>query len=180
MKNLFQDFSNVNYYKFYKIRFYNEEIIPEFTIKDIKLLTDEIIWMDIKDNITKKVIDKINIQKKIIYLGEFKKNINPIDNNHIIDFYPYFSTNLYLTDFEKYSFDFCIDNPFKDDTISIKIYISEDKFGLIKEDGTKNFKIFYNSEKIEVVLQPDAYLYQIKDFYIQLEIKRRDYEYFGS
>ena len=172
-KNISQIFSNVDYYKYYKIRFYNDNDQLKFTIRNLNLLTDNIVWLDTNDNITKIIIDDIPIQKKILYLGEFKKQKNDII------FYPYCTSNIFRTDFEKYVFNFCIDNPFKDENIDIDIYISENKLGTIKEKGTKYFKILYNSEKIEVILHPDSYI-NLTDFYIQLEIKRRDYEYFRT
>ena len=61
----------------------------------------------------------------------------------------------------------------------LNVYISFDKNGSIKEKGTKYFKILYNSENIEVFLHNDVYP-KLTNFYIQLEIKRRNYEFFGS
>ena len=177
IQNIIDRFANANYYKYYKVRFYNEKIKESFTIRNINLLTRNTVWFDILNNRVNEIIDDIPIERQLIYLGEFKKIK---DKKNKIIFYPYNTKNIFYTDFEKFNFNFCIDNPFKDDTIDIKIYISENKLGSVIEDGTKYFKILYNSEKIEVILHPDAFINNLNEFYIQLEILRRDYDYIGA
>jgi len=167
-------FANANYYKFYKIRFYNTT--PEslsFNIFDFNAGTTHVIFNDYNEERVLENIDNIFIPKNLVYLGEIKEKDNQLY------FEMYYDKNLFITDFEKYNFGFTMINPFKDETLDIDIYISFDKHGFIKEKGTKYFKILYNSEYIQVILHNDVYP-KLTDFYFQIELKRRNYEFFGT
>jgi hypothetical protein len=169
-----QCFPNANYYKYYKVRFYNTT--PEsltFKIFDFNLGTTHIIFNDYNDEKILENIDDIFIPKNLVYLGEIK------EKNNQLYFKQYYDKNLFLTDFEKFNFNFTLENPFKDETADIDIYISFDEHGFVREKATKYFKILQNSEFIQVMLHNDVYP-KLTNFYFQLEIKRRNYEFFGT
>ena len=112
-------FANTHYYKFYKIRFYNTT--PEsfsFDIFNFTAGTTHIILNDFNEERVLENIDNIFISRNLVYLGEIKNKKNNLNELHNeLYFEKYIDNNLFITNFEKFQYNFSMINPFKDETV---------------------------------------------------------------